>query len=202
MIIQGDQQIAAKQGDSGELEVKVNGSLPVARGTTDDGTTLMPIKVDPNGKILFGNTTELAVYSASNIPSDNVSGDFEIRDANAHSYYIPHRSDGIMEQSLAIKNDLDQALKLHIWLALQFELSYVQQACYIWTYTDHSTIPAGGRFIFAPEKGMHVNNNANPDRQIFALPELRQPHWAFAAYVQAVDTPTSGQVVLSMVRTS
>jgi hypothetical protein len=30
MIIQGDQQIAAKQGDSGELEVKVNGNLVAA----------------------------------------------------------------------------------------------------------------------------------------------------------------------------
>jgi hypothetical protein len=52
MIIQGDQQIAAKQGDSGELEVKLNGSLVKLASITTDTTvtagsllTLLPSAV-------------------------------------------------------------------------------------------------------------------------------------------------------------
>jgi hypothetical protein len=76
MIIQGDQQIAAKQGDSGELEVKLNGSLVAAetnKAVTADNNILTTGYTASNTKtsILLVKTNASGILS---LMVDGVSG--------------------------------------------------------------------------------------------------------------------------------
>lgn len=146
---------------------------------------------------LSGQKTEQLLYGPNNQPEGTTPGFWAPRDTNARSMRIPHARIGIFDQVIHIRNMLDVPLRMWLVISTAFASGTGSTGTTVWI--EENVVP-DSRWTLVPEKGVGHNEPLSGIQRVFAVPELRQPYWEFELFSQAVSTPSSGELNITIER--